>query len=162
MIIKPCYRCPLAEGCEKKKEMRLRFLCTGATSIKFVCDILQKEIRVGRRITVLQPVYEDVGSSYEPEQKLRKYPVKATINNAYKYSFGCVIDADQGVDNKYRLRRRKDYYRIDSFLNEPDAQTLKRKMGDFEGVELLPEYYKGTKRQDFDVFIEEEERRNAK
>lgn len=123
--INPCFRCPLATGCEHRNELRRRVSGIGARSVNFPCDRLAAEVRPGRRIVISHPVWYEDGGDY------RRMNVPATITSITTgYRFACIVDPieevmfmQDGKDaNKYRFRRTMRHFRIVRFLEEPDEK----------------------------------------
>lgn len=123
MFIKPCHRCPLKDGCEQREVFRTKARGTGALSIAFKCQRLEKELRVGRRIIIKHPFLGDDERYGEYEQKIHQLQVKASIQTVHKTKFTALIDEGQNVTEKFRRRRTMGHARIVNFLDEPDAPT---------------------------------------
>jgi hypothetical protein len=129
MRINPCHACPLRNGCEEKKAIQAKASGTGARSISYDCDKLEKELRIGRRILIENVILSP--GDYEMEYSRSWFKVKATITGrSGYYRFACVVDPGQiteemtveGIDiNKIRFRRTMRHTRIVGFLDEPDA-----------------------------------------
>ena len=138
IYIAPCVGCPIKEGCEQREAFRQRARGIGASSIRFKCDLLAHALRIGRRITILQPIGVEVSGRWEPERSIVRAVVKATINGlSPRYEFSCVIDRgeieraqqnyptctdtveDDDIE-RFRFRRYQKPSRIQAFLDEPD------------------------------------------
>lgn len=127
----PCCRCPLREGCEQRAAFRAKVSGLGLQSAGFRCHRLKAEIRVGRRIVIMQPYLMDENEYSAYERTIHRLEVKATITKTYnKYCFVCTVDPGQHPEDQIesdedvktaRFRRKQTHHRIVRFLDEPDA-----------------------------------------
>lgn len=140
VYIKPCRGCPLQGGCELKETFRKRAMGIGARTVAFNCPRLAKEVRVGRRIRIIQPVATE-NPLDDRETVIWRVKVKATIASVRPdYSFSSVIDVDEmeritssgevvkgewtpEVIEQRRFRKMQKHSRIMEFLDEQDART---------------------------------------
>lgn len=138
VYIAPCAGCPVKNGCTQREIFRQRARGLGASSVRFRCNLVANALRVGRRITILQPIGVEVSGQYEPEISIRRAVVRATINGlSARYDFSCVIDkgeieraqryypncAEEWTPEDIERRRYRRYQkpsRIQTFLDEPD------------------------------------------
>lgn len=144
MRINPCHGCPAREGCERISEMKDITRRLGAVSVKFTCDRLDHEMRIGRRIMTDVPRIRAHPASLEPEEVYSKVSVPATITGrGGYYEFTCTTDPGTAKPRPFRdedreqvERRRflkwRKHTRITRFLDEPDRKVCE------SGRVLLP------------------------
>lgn len=103
----------------------------GVGSITFLCEKLAHELRPGRRIVIMAPIYGDCdgGEGHYYEAVCDAYEVKATITSVDHFRFTSVVDPGDLQDDYckggvvkdvYRFRKRQPLQRIVRFLDEPD------------------------------------------
>ncbi len=114
--INPCFGCPLRKDCEQREIFRKKAQRLGARSVSFDCPILHREIQPGRRVVVRAYVANEDWTS---EYAMHPVDVVATITSvAAGHRFACTVDADQGIEDKYRFRRKQAHTRIISLVDE--------------------------------------------
>ena len=135
----PCHDCLIKRGCDLREDFRQRIAGLGARSVRFKCSILDRELRMGRRVQVRMTLPDEERWSpspyYDHDGSWRERVVSGTLLSGptRDYRFGFLIDADAlsdeewteaqaGLRNpeKVRTRSRLRHSRIVSFLDEPD------------------------------------------
>lgn len=130
VYIKPCRGCPARQGCDLRDEFRRRVSGLGLRSASFRCARLSSVVRLGRRILVSTMRLKNY-SNYEPDYRLERVAVPATIVGYHDAKFSCVVDKgsiygdvdeDVPVKDIWRFRKKKPVSQIIKFLDEPDRE----------------------------------------
>ena len=80
--IRPCLRCPLRKGCDRREEIRRRvreLRDLAPREFIFRCAKLLAELRPGRRVVIIQPVAYENHAVAEPYTGFLRKAVAATI-----------------------------------------------------------------------------------
>lgn len=128
----PCFGCSLGKGCDKRSGLSKRVSGLGLRAAAFPCDRLGAEIRIGRRIVIMQPVAMEDPNSWEEHVTIVKREVAATITGTSDhYRFACTVDKgavgevefSADAEDRKRFRKTQAHHRIVRFLDEPDAEV---------------------------------------
>lgn len=133
MRINPCHGCRFKSGCGIYEGFRKSAAGTGARSITFRCERVQKMLPPGTRVMLPMAYRDEDGNGWGPQVVRTTMP--ATVLRTYDDArFHAVMDKDELIEeDRFRWRKKMHIRRIAGILDDPPVAICKNGNPQIEG-----------------------------